>query len=155
MRARRRVRVPGTTLRARSGMLPSLYLGPLEMPPPGHRARLHLIFYKVSQNGQVSPKYLEKACHSPYSQKRVQNSPLGILRFPYLLAFSHKELMGLFSRTGMFMVKMTKCRPYVHHCSHAKGSSDTPRVPQTSCFWDPSSSDSARDLLTVFSTTSF
>ena len=29
-------------------------------------ARFDLILLKVSQNGQVSPEYVEKACHSPY-----------------------------------------------------------------------------------------
>ena len=58
------------------------------------RARLHLISRKVSQKDEVSPKYVEKACHSPYIQKRVQMSPLEILRFPLFAAFSPKELMG-------------------------------------------------------------
>ena len=55
--------LPGTTLRARSVPLqgPSLYLGPLL----GQRARFHVLFLKVSQNGKVSPESVEKACHSP------------------------------------------------------------------------------------------
>ena len=35
-------------------------------------ARFDLISYKVSKNGQVSPKKCEKASHSPYIPKRVQ-----------------------------------------------------------------------------------
>ena len=59
-------------------------------------ARIDLISYKVSQNGRVSLKYVEKACHSPCLQNGPQNSPLGILRIPFSAAFSHKELMGPF-----------------------------------------------------------
>ena len=36
------------------------------------RARFDLILLKVSQNGRVSPKYVKKACHSPYFTKRVR-----------------------------------------------------------------------------------
>ena len=61
-----------------------------------NRARFQLLFYKVSQNGQVSLKYVHKASHSPYFQNASQKSPLGILRFPFLTAFSHKELMAHF-----------------------------------------------------------
>ena len=58
-----------------------------------NRARFDLNSMKYCQNGQVSLKSVEKAYHSPCFQKRVQNSPLEILRFPYIAAFSHKELM--------------------------------------------------------------
>ena len=61
-------------------------------------ARIDLIFYKVSQNREVSPVFIEKACHSPHFQNGVQKSPLEILRIPFRPAFSHKELMGLFWR---------------------------------------------------------
>ena len=64
-------------------------------------ARISSILLKVSQNAEVSPKYVEKASHSPYSQNELGKSALDFLRFPLLLAFSHKELMTLFeaSRT--------------------------------------------------------
>ena len=61
-----------------------------------NRARFDLISQEYSQNRIVSPKYVHKACHSPYIQNWVQKSPLGFLRFPILAAFSHKELMGPF-----------------------------------------------------------
>ena len=77
------------------------------------RARFHLILSKASQNARVSPKYVQKACLSPCFQKRVQKSPLGILRISFLRAFSHKELMGHFKPAAEFIVKMTKCRQYV------------------------------------------
>ena len=73
------------------GALP--VLEPLECRPGPIGARFDLIFTKVSQNGEVSPKYVYKACHSPYSQNEAQKSPLEILRFPFPQAFSHKELM--------------------------------------------------------------
>ena len=59
-------------------------------------ARFDLNFSKVKQNGRVSLKYVEKAYVSPCSQNGLQMSPLEIPGFPYLLAFSPKELMGLF-----------------------------------------------------------
>ena len=58
------------------------------------RARLRSISENVSQNDQVSPKSIKKACHSPYFQNRLQKSPLEILRFLFSPAFSPKELMG-------------------------------------------------------------
>ena len=35
-------------------------------------ARFDLLFLKLSQNQEVSPKSVNKACHSPYIQKRVR-----------------------------------------------------------------------------------
>ena len=65
---------------------------------PSKRARFHVISQKLSQNREVSAKYVEKACHSPYIQNGSQKSALDFLRFPLFPAFSHKELMGLFDR---------------------------------------------------------
>ena len=70
--------------------------GPLECRLLANKARFQANLLKVSQNRGVSPKVVEKACHSPYIQNGPQNSPLGILRFPFSPAFSHKELMGAF-----------------------------------------------------------
>ena len=76
----------------------SLYLAQL----PGNaaswpiRARFGSIYLKVSQNGQVSPKSCQKAYVSPYFQNGLRKSALGIPRFPFYAAFSHKELMGGF-----------------------------------------------------------
>ena len=72
--------------------------GPLPgIPASGPiRTRFNLRYTKVSQNGRVSPKSVEKACHSPCSQNGSQMSPLQILRFPIWPAFSPKELMTLF-----------------------------------------------------------
>ena len=61
-----------------------------------NKARFDLILLKLSQNRQVSPKYAQKASHSPYFQNGLKKSPLDFPRFPLLLAFSHKELMGHF-----------------------------------------------------------
>ena len=86
-----------TTLRARSGPC-----RPLPCTPPrecrlrANKARNQSIFSKVSQNGRVSLRNVEKACHSPCSQNGAQKSPLEIPRFPFSLAFSPKELMVLF-----------------------------------------------------------
>ena len=88
---------PGTTLRARSGYpVPLPVPGPSECRPWANKARFHSFYWKVSQNDEVSPKNVEKAYHSPYFQNRVQKSPLEILRFPFLPAFSCKELIGPF-----------------------------------------------------------
>ena len=116
---------------------------PASWPIP---ARFDLILLKLSQNGIVSSKSVQKACHSPYFQNLVQKSPLGFLRFPISSAFSHKELMGHFSPEAEIIVKMTKCRRYVHPCHTRKGRSDTPTVIAASCPDDRSSSDlGARD----------
>ena len=69
---------------------------PLETASWRHMARIDLILLKVSQNGEVSAKLSEKACHSPCFQKRARNSPLEIPRFPFCVAFSPKELMDHF-----------------------------------------------------------
>ena len=57
------------------------------------RARLRSKYKNVSQNDEVSPKSVEKASISPCFQNGLRISPLEILRFPYIAAFSHKELM--------------------------------------------------------------
>ena len=62
--------------------------------PIGARLRLH--FSKVSQNDEVSPENVYKASHSPCFQNGSQKSALDFLGFPFLRAFSHKELIGLF-----------------------------------------------------------
>ena len=79
-----------------------------------YMARFNVILLKVSQNRQVSPKYHQKASHSPYFQNGSKNPPLGILRFPFRLAFSPKELLGHFDASRVIIVKMTKCRSNVH-----------------------------------------
>ena len=93
---------------------PSLYRT-LAIPASGPiRARFYDISLKVSQNGQVSPRNVEKASHSPYIQNELRKSALGILRFPFSSAFSHKELLGHFDASTGIIVKTTKCRPDVH-----------------------------------------
>ena len=84
--------------------------GPLECRLLANKARIDLIFLKLSQNPGVSPKYVQKACHSPCFQNGLQMSPLEISRFPFSPAFSHKELMGQKCRYPGLSVKMTKCR---------------------------------------------
>ena len=89
--------------------VPSLVLGPLKCRLWANKARFKVIFSKVSQNREVSSVFVEKACHSPCFQNGCQKSPLEILRFPKMPAFSHKELMGCFTHGSRFSVKMTKC----------------------------------------------
>ena len=83
------------------------------------RARFNLFYVKLSQNGEVSLKYVQKACHTPYFQNRPQKSPLEILRIPFSVAFSHKELMAYFSRGSGFIVKndevSTSCAHVYRH----------------------------------------
>ena len=69
---RRRGRLPDHPCGARSGTLYPPCLGPSECRLTAKGARYHLIFYKVSQNDEVSPKSVDKACHSPYIQKRLR-----------------------------------------------------------------------------------
>ena len=95
-----RVRWAGRLLDHPAGPVGALWAppcpGPSECPPRAKRATFHLISHKVSQKARVSPKYVEKAYHSPCFQNGVQKSPLEKLRFPYSPAFSHKELIGPF-----------------------------------------------------------
>ena len=106
---------PRTTLRARSvPQGPSLSWDPWKCRLWANMARIDLIFLKVSQNRRVSPKYPEKACHSPYLQNGLGKSALGKPRFPFSSAFSHKELLGHNRPYVDFIVKMTKCRVDVH-----------------------------------------
>ena len=97
------------------------------------KARIQSYFSKVSQNHRVSPKYVQKACHSPYFQNGRQKSPLDILGFPFRPAFSPKELMGHFDRGLGFIVKMTKCRSYVHPCARERVAQIPPLVTAASC----------------------
>ena len=66
------------------------------------------------KTAECHPNSSKRPTIVPISKKRLQKSPLGFLRFPYCVAFSHKELMGHFDRATDLFVKMTKCRPYVH-----------------------------------------
>ena len=99
---------------------------PLECRLWANMARFQSFYWKLSQNDEVSTKKCEKASHSPYFQNGCQKSPLGFLGFPYLRAFSHKELMGHFDPATGFIVKMMKFRPYVHPYVTRSGRSDTP-----------------------------
>ena len=76
-----------------------------------NKARFHSYSCKVSQNGRVSPEFVEKACHSPHSQNGLQKSALEILRFPISAAFSHKELMGLFRPYGRLYCQNDEVSP--------------------------------------------
>ena len=108
-------------------------------PLPGNaasgpiRARFQSILLKVSQNGRVYTKYVEKACHSPCFIFTVQKSPLDFLGFPYLRAFSHKELMGYFDPWVDEHCQNDEVSPVcTHRC--AKGSVRYPHgTTQTSC----------------------
>ena len=95
-----RARAPGTTTPGPCRTLRARFAVPGPLPENAAswpiRARFSDILLKVSQNGKVSPKKVSKAYHSPYFQNGPQKSPLGIPRISFSLAFSHKELMGLF-----------------------------------------------------------
>ena len=109
------------------------------------RARLTSYFYKVSQNSEVSPKYVNKASLSPYIQNGSQKSPLGILGFPYSLAFSHKELMTLFWAYGQLYCQNDEVSPGCTHHVTRKGRPDTPRSTRDKLATvDPPHLDSAR-----------
>ena len=70
------------------------HLGPRIRPQGGPRNRVPRPI--VKRNPRVSPKSVEKACHSPCFTFGLQKSALEILRFSFSPAFSHKELMGHF-----------------------------------------------------------
>ena len=73
-------------------------------------ARFRPLNPKVSQNHGVSPKSVDKACRTPYSHFRAGKSALEILRFPFGLAFSPKELMVLFLTLARYYGQKVKCR---------------------------------------------
>ena len=112
------------------------------------KARFQVILLKVSQNPKVSPKYVEKACHSPCVQNGLQMSPLDFLGFSISPAFSHKELMGLFDHEWDFSVKMTKCRRNVTVMSREVVTQIPPRPRQQA----DSCGRSSSGLSAVFST---
>ena len=60
--------------------------------------------------------------------------------------------MAYFDHTEDFSVKMTKCRSMCTPCYTRSGRQIPPGVPQQAAPGTPSSSDSARELLAVFST---
>ena len=63
---RRRGRLPVPTLRARSvPMGPPWYWDPWNAASGPITARFQVNSHKVRQNGEVSPKYVDKASHSP------------------------------------------------------------------------------------------
>ena len=96
-------------------------------------ARIQSFLSKVSQNGGVSPFSVEKASHSPCFHFPLQKSPLEILRFPFVRAFSHKELMGHFDPASEFIVKMTKCRQCARPPAREVYGQIPPRSPAASC----------------------
>ena len=146
---------PAPTLRARSVLAPP---GPpwcrtsqIAASWP-KRARFQSYFYKVSQNGVVSTKSVEKAYHSPCFQNPVEKSPLEILRFPFSRSFSHKELMGHFDPSSEFIVKMTKCRQLCTPLCTRSGRQIPPRTPAASCLLVSAPHLTQRGTSTVFST---
>ena len=64
--------VPAHPCGARSVPTGPPWLGPCKCRLLANMARFHDIPQKVSQNRQVSPGSVEKACHSPQYPKRVQ-----------------------------------------------------------------------------------
>ena len=90
---------PGFTDRARRVVHAQRPPRPVFQSKPGangQTARFQVNSTKLSQNGRVSPKSVHEAWHTPCFQNGPQKSPLDISRFPFSLAFSHKELMGHF-----------------------------------------------------------
>ena len=85
----------------------------------------------------------------PIFQNGSRKSPLKILRFPFSVAFSPKELMGHSDASVDFIVKTTKCRPVAHPVmSREVGAQIPPQSPQQAASGDCSSSE----LSAVFST---
>ena len=97
-------------------------------------ARIDLIFHKVSINGQVSPKSVQKAYVSPYIPNGSRKSPLDILRFPICSAFSHKELMVPFcSGSGLYCQNDEVSTVRTQWLSRERGGQIPPRHRAASC----------------------
>ena len=130
---------------ARSGPCPSLVAPRANALSGPIRTRIDLILLKVSQKDEVSSKYPQKACHSPYIQNGPGKSPLGFLRFPFWPAFSHKELMTHFDPYLHVYCQNDEVSPDVHTMSRTRrGRSIPPRSPQQAALGDRSSLTSAR-----------
>ena len=82
------------------------------LQPKGRDSMTFLI--KLVKRAKCHRICLKRPVIVPIFQNGVKKSPLGFLGFLFLPAFSHKELMGRFDHTWMFIVKMTKCRPVAH-----------------------------------------
>ena len=96
-------------------------------------ARFHDISIKLVKTLKCHRNVSKRPVIVPVFKNGLGKSPLDFLGFLYLLAFSHKELMAFSGLTGMFTVKMTKCRRMYTTPVHAKGSSDTPSAHAASC----------------------
>ena len=62
--------------------------------PHGQRARLRLHFLKVSQNQEVSPKSIEKACHSPRFPKTAPEVTSWISQISILASLLSQGING-------------------------------------------------------------
>ena len=98
--------VPGTAAGTGYGTHPPGPVGHPWCPPWYHtprnaaswpiKARIQVIFLKVSQNGGVSPKSVHKACHSPCIQNGLRKSPLDIPRFSISASLLSQGINGPF-----------------------------------------------------------
>ena len=121
---------PGPTLACSQGPVGHPWCPPWSSPANtrllANKARFDLIYTKVSQNAEVSPKYVEKAYVSPCFQNGPQKSPLDFLGFPYLTAFSRKELMGRFDPYLRLYGQNDEVSPMCTPWYTRSGRSDTP-----------------------------
>ena len=65
-------------------------------PPRAKRARFQVISWKLSKNREVSPKYVEKACHSPYIPKRCPKVTSWNSQIPVFLSLLSQGINGPF-----------------------------------------------------------
>ena len=104
----------------------------------------------------MSPENVNKAYHSPYFQNGSQKSALEFLRFPFLVAFSHKELIGLFWPDHGLYCQNDEVSPNVHTPVHdAKGSPIPPLVTADKLLLVTSSSWAQRGILNALVLTRF
>ena len=88
---------PSTTLRARS--CPPVgppCTGTLECRLLANKARFEVKPGNLVKTTKCHQKVCKRPALVPILQNGSQKSPLDFYRFPFLVAFSHKELMGLF-----------------------------------------------------------
>ena len=117
----------------RAPAVPSLVLGPYcRLTAKGRDLTSFSI--KLVKTAECHQNVTKRPVLVPIFQNGSQMSPLEILRFPFWLAFSHKELMGRFDANSGLSVKMTKCRQCAHpRYRHAKGSQIPPLSRAASC----------------------
>ena len=133
---------PGPPCGARSGTLVPSLSWTLRCRLLANKARFHTFLSKVSQNGEVSTKKCQKACHSPYISKRPPKVTSWISQISVLLSLLLQGINGLFlTHHGLYCQNdevSTGCTRVRYRCSGREVSARYPHGSrQQAVFCDP------------------